>query len=810
MSLSAAVRARRFLLRLVAVLVVAVGVPVVIAGPASAHHPSLFGSVDCNGVVTLESKSWTTGPEGINPDIGVYRVVDGQPGQLGERVGGGSYNPETGYQFTITQNLGEADIAWFQARADGRWGNDYEGGQLSNMVTAQPPASCETAAPAASIEPTCTGYTGELDNSASNVPVTFTVTVNGTSTDHTVPAGGKKPIGSTSFGEDDTVTVTVKHGGTVLTTRTFTIDCRTLEPRAELTATCTGYTGVLDNSRSNVDLTFTVVVGGVATAHPVKAGDTKIISSSAYGEGDTVPQVRVEHGAVLVTLPSFTIDCAKPAATLSPTCTGFTALLDNSASTVPATFTIFAGDFMWKRDVAAGEKVVFTPPMEFGEGDTVPAVQVSHDGDVLDDQDRFVIDCEQPAASVTNTCTTYTATLDNSKSAVPVTYTVTFNGTTTKHDVPAGQTEKFSGPVTEGSNNTVTVSHGDTVLTTSTFAVDCAKPAATVTNTCATYTVTLDNRLSTVPVTFTVTVNGVATPHEVAAGQTKTVTAPVTEGTAYTVSVVNGTESLAQASFTVDCARPTALLAQSCAGYDATLDNSASTVPVEFIVTVNGVEQRATVPAGQTQHVAGPVVEDSTNTITVRAGGVDLVSSTFTQDCQTVRPAAALVHDCTSYTVTLNNAGSNAPVDFTVTVNGADQVVSVPAGQTQPVSGAVTEDGTYNVSVTGNGVQLTTGSFTVDCVRGGGGGGGGNDGNGGNGGGGDNGGGGGGGVQGDDASDDTNGDDGTTVVPTSAPVGGLPSTGSPALLGLALFLGLGLVAGGGYLTMNQRRRAHVR
>ena len=426
--------------------------------------------------------------------------------------------------------------------------------------------------------------------------------------------------------------------------------------------------------------------------------------------------------------------------------------------------------------------------------DSSNTVSVSQGSTVLDSS-TFDVDCQQPAATITSSCTDYTVNLDNSLSEVPVEFTVTVNNVDTTYTLAEHETKSIVTPAAEGSTYDITVTSGTTLLAEQVITIDCAKPVATVAHDCTGYTVTLDNTASTVPVTFTVTIDGVSTDYLVADKATKTLTGPVAEDSSHIIEVANGTEVLAQVAFTVDCVKPTAIVTQSCAGYDVTLDNTASTLPVEFTVNVNGVDQKVTVPQGLVQHVTGTVVEDSTNTITVRGGGKDLASSTFTQNCETFTPAASLTHDCTSYTATLNNTGSNIPVEFTVVVNGVSQVVTVAAGQTQNVTGPVVEDGTYTVTISAGGAQLATGSFLVDCVKGGGGGGNGDNGdNGGN----NNGGGSGGAGAGGGGTDNPSTDEGA-----------LPATGSPALLGLAMLLGLGLVAGGGLLVAGDRRRTRT-
>nr|MBA3783373.1 hypothetical protein [Nocardioides sp.] len=118
MSSSLSVRARKLLLRLVAVLVVAVGVPVLIAGPASAHHPEITATVDCNGIVSYTAKSWagSTPEQMTNPNIGVYLMK----GNSFDKVAQGAF-AAPGYSFSGTLDIGQAKTATIRVKADAQW-----------------------------------------------------------------------------------------------------------------------------------------------------------------------------------------------------------------------------------------------------------------------------------------------------------------------------------------------------------------------------------------------------------------------------------------------------------------------------------------------------------------------------------------------------------------------------------------------------------------------------------------------------------------------------------------------------------------
>lgn len=88
-----------------------------------------------------------------------------------------------------------------------------------------------------------------------------------------------------------------------------------------------------------------------------------------------------------------------------------------------------------------------------------------------------------------------------------------------------------------------------------------------------------------------------------------------------------------------DVVAPTASVTHDCSSWTAVLDNTASTVPVGFVVTVDGTAQQVEVPAHTSRSVSGAVVEDSTTTVSIASGGTVLTEATFTVDCQEPAPA---------------------------------------------------------------------------------------------------------------------------------------------------------------------------
>ncbi len=107
--------------------------------------------------------------------------------------------------------------------------------------------------------------------------------------------------------------------------------------------------------------------------------------------------------------------------------------------------------------------------------------------------------------------------------------------------------------------------------------------------------------------------------------------------------------------------------------------------------------------------------EGDSLTITVAIDGDVLDTASFTIDC--VQPAAVIKHDCTGYTVSLDNRASKVDVDFTVTVNGAAKTYTVKAGDTAKATGPVVEDQATTITVSVGKDTIKSEKFTEDCEQ---------------------------------------------------------------------------------------------
>jgi LPXTG-motif cell wall-anchored protein len=184
-----------------------------------------------------------------------------------------------------------------------------------------------------------------------------------------------------------------------------------------------------------------------------------------------------------------------------------------------------------------------------------------------------------------------------------------------------------------------------------------------------------------------------------------------------------GEDHYATVSFPRDCgAQPSATVTGDCAhGWDITLAN-AGQAPATFSITkpTGGTEQ-VTVEKGQaSRHY--DVVEDTAQTVSVSAQGMDTVSKSLTAeqaDCHQPTPAAptaTVTGDCTGFTVTLTNPGEQ-PATVTVTKPGGDtEDVTVPGGTTTPITKHydVIEDQAQTVTATYHGTELGSKTLTAE------------------------------------------------------------------------------------------------
>ena len=692
------VRSRaQLLLRLVAVLVVAVGIPVAVAGPASAHHPEIVASVDCDGLVSFTASSWVTSDplKKTNPNIGVYT----KQGSTLTKVAQGAF-AAPGYSFSGTFSIGSAPSATIVVRADAKWASGAGAGD-SRQTTVTAPTDCGTT----TITNDCNTATVDLVNTGA-APKTYTVSMTGRANQtKTVAGGSSDKVTFTGLEEDATYTVTVNIGSSTVATKTFTVDCD--KPTATVTNDCTQATVRFDNT-GNAATTYVITVNGKSTTYTAKKNNVETKSVDVVE--DSTNTVTVTWNGTQLATSTFSVDCEKPTAEITPTCTGYTVVLDNSVATKAAKFVVTANGKTSNFWVTKGETRTETVS-GFDEGDSL-TVSVAIDGDVLDTA-SFKIDCVQPAAVIKHDCTGYTVDLDNRASKVDVDFTVTVNGAAKTYTVKAGDTAKATGPVVEDQVTTITVSVGKDTIKSEKFTEDCEQPTATLTQDCTSFTIVLDNSKSNVDATYLVTIGDTTTEH-VVGKTTKSIVTPAAEDSSRTVKVVFDGTTLVDRTVKIDCEEPAAQITHDCTGYTVVLDNSKSSVAVTFTVTVNGVSTPVSVPANDKKTVTGDVVEDEPTTIAVSVREDTIKSKTFTVDCE--KPAASISSDCTSYTIVLDNSKNNVDATYTVTVNG-ETTTHVVGKTPETITGDVAEGSKNAIEVVSGDVKLASKTFTVDCVK---------------------------------------------------------------------------------------------
>ena len=255
------------------------------------------------------------------------------------------------------------------------------------------------------------------------------------------------------------------------------------------------------------------------------------------------------------------------------------------------------------------------------------------------------------------------------------------------------------------------------------------------------YTVTVDNTVSSVDATVEIDVAGTVTSHTVPAGESKTFVATLANDATVTATATNAafTEtSVSDTATLTDCVHvvdPQIAITLECSEtYEGTasytIDNSASTLDVAVSYFIDGVETtQAVLVAGGTIGVVDiPISNGSTIEVTATADRYPPVSvSDSLTGCvapDVFVPTVAIELTCSNgtgtYRATIDNSTSNVDATVTLTIDGeaAGDPVTVAAGETEELTGSVANGQEVIATASSTGQTAVSDSDTLDgCVQ---------------------------------------------------------------------------------------------
>lgn len=154
----------------------------------------------------------------------------------------------------------------------------------------------------------------------------------------------------------------------------------------------------------------------------------------------------------------------------------------------------------------------------------------------------------------------------------------------------------------------------------------------------------------------------------------------------------------------------------SCEEWAVTIVND-SHHDVFASIELNDVTSVVKVSEDSSRKVVLDVLEDVPNTIIVKVGDDILLNKTFTVNCEPDPKAelsASIASDCGNFVITIKNEG-DAEGSATVTINGTDITVAVPAGETVTMDAVLVEDADNTITVKAGDTQLAHKALHVDC-----------------------------------------------------------------------------------------------
>jgi hypothetical protein len=417
---------------------------------ASACHPLIQASADCNGAVTFTATAWNGGEATeetrTNTNVQIQYSINGVGGPF-ETVESakGTFTKANdfsfGGSFALPPNLKRPTDVTIQAVAVAKWGTnaDLDVANQSTKTTIRVPANCDV--PTAKIVgPTCDLKSAHavLTNN-SGEPVTFELYRNGAATPFETHAVSKGSVTKTvPVDANYELSIKAKNMKTVTQAIAVPTDCVKVDSQADsqiskvCKADASGWAVSYDNSSNTDGRTFTLKSGDkVLDTVQVEAGK-KLTKSYGFAEngvgaGVALPITVAVDGAIVAT-EAIVNDCvvvAADAAAACDTAAGSGALLTfTNTGQMAETFTVV-------RDGKAVEGSPFTLEpsdqatqklLKLDEGDTAVISIISSSG--LNIQEQVVLDCDDdssvPPAEVKGEVVNRAQLADTGMSVLPI------------------------------------------------------------------------------------------------------------------------------------------------------------------------------------------------------------------------------------------------------------------------------------------------------------------------------------------------------------------------------------------------------
>ena len=637
----------------------------------------------------------------------------------------------------------------------------HNGSQVGSYTSDPHVADCFQAAPGgtpASSFSCETGGAWSFDNTG-NVDLDVLVTVGGeTAFDGTV-ATGTDIDGTFTIEEDGTkaVVITWSYNGEQLGTHApdaYSGDCFQAAPGGTPASSFSCETGgawSFDNT-GNVDLDVLVTVGGETAFDGTVATGTDIDGTFTIEEDGTKAVVITwsYNGDLLGTHApdAYSGDCfqAAPAGTANASFSceqGGAWTFDNTGNVPLDVVVTINGGTVFSGSVASGASDDFSI-VEDGTAKVV--ITWSYAGDVVDsyESDTFDGNCIRPSAQAGSSFSCAEGgfwSIDNTGN-VALDVVVTVDGVERFNDsVSSSATGTFTIPEDDTAVVVITWSYDGEVIgsdTSDTFDGDCYSATATSDHSCANGGFWSFENTGELAMFVHVTIDGATTTVGPIAGGDDTSSSFFLDEDASSNVVIawsatqDGARTTVHTSdvYDANCYDQDVDATHSCQnGGVLTIENTGQ-LGASFVVNFDGSPvDEIFVEAGETVTIPVPVTEDDSTLVEVFTYDADeelvqVLSEELSRNCEgtppsqppTNDPAADASHSCQDGgVIELDNSDSDEDVDFTVTIDGDSEVITVEAGEIETITFTVDEDSSTTVTVEADDETLVDDTFTKDC-----------------------------------------------------------------------------------------------